>query len=342
MRCFSNICLAILLLLGCQSTTLDPDADQEKTTLDRPKTEHVYTPPSGYQASSVDPLAALYGGQIGKKADSKISKASLLKDFQSLKDSTLQSPFPRRWQKAFKKLNRQIPTKVTKWSASIRTRMERGQRDQELSVRFSILGQKSKLRRIPLSIFKSIPALKSFPQHLGDQHEHIAKSKNQELRLTYEGVVTSEPSDDPTVLAEVTIHWLKTTSSSMNEDPKNCRYVHALEAGMGAKYVSWAAQHFKSTSTRRFVEWSVEQRVDQRSWRGTWLYRNGSYRDKAVGWWVKKLTAQKAKQISEEGMEQQWQLKSGLNIHWWPETDPGPMGCQLAGPLLSIEGVGSL
>ena len=338
MTFFSRILIAIYLLSGCQFNTEDHKTNDESSSSVQSNTESVYTPPPGYEASAVDPLAALYGGQVGKKQEIEVTEDRLKKDFEALRNIPFESPFPRRWRAAFKKLNRQLPTKVTQWSANLRTRMERGQRDKEVKVQFSMIGPRSKLRVIPYKIFKALPALQSFPKKLGDQHEHISKKDTQELRITYEGTVTSENKNDPIVLAEVSISWLKSTPSTTEEKPKNCRYVHALEAQLGASDVSWAAQHFKSTSTRRFVEWSVERTSEKSSWRGTWLYRNGSYRDKAVGWWVNKLTAKKAKQLSEEGMEQEWRLKSGLNIQWWPETAPGPMGCQIAGPLLSVEG----
>lgn len=336
-----------VLIYGCNlfvSDSADQGADdglKKSQSLENESASKGYTPPVGYQSNGVDPLAALYGGSKGKTQTADQSAQSLEVRFNRLSKASLRPPFPKKWRRAFEQLAQIVPLKITEWSSTTRTRMERGKRDKALKVKFVLFGQKSEVSQTPYKILKKASELKGFPQKLGDEHEHISKTKTQELRVSYDASI-SHTESNPMVLAEVTIHWSLQTPNIVVEKPKNCRYVHALEQRLSEGYVSWASQHFKSTSSRRFVEWHVEYTVKKRIWRATWIYRNGSYRDKAVGWWSDKLSRQKATQASEQGLEQVWRRKEGEEVQWWPETDPGPMGCQIAGPLLTIEGTSDL
>ena len=68
-----------------------------------------------------------------------------------------------------------------------------------------------------------------------------------------------------------------------------------------------------------------------------WIYRNGEQHDLAIRWWVQRLEQRGATRTALESLEQTWRLKGGGELSWWPETNPDPMGCQVAGSLLVFE-----
>ena len=326
--------MMIVFFIACRteqkehSSSAEPKGNPVKT----------YTPPPGYESSGVDPLAALYGGKVSKKGGAKVDDAKLKTRFEEKESITFTTEFPRKWRSALSQLNKTIPTKVTSWSLSKRTRMETGKRDQVIEVNFSLLGKRKQVTTLPIKVLSSIPQLTKLPRKLGDQHEHSYESPTEKLVMTYQATKSTEQLTNPLILANISIHWEKNTVNPKNADGKNCRYVHGLPPHIASNHVPWAEQRFKSTGTRRFVAWSISKKIKKTEWQSTWIYRNGSYRDKAVGWWTKTLNRQKAVQTSFSGMEQSWSLKNGGEVSWWPETNPGPMGCKIAGPLLTISG----
>ena len=294
---------------------------------------NIYATNNPYKSTGVDPLAALYGGKVGKQQ--VVSVNDLKSRFDALSDSPLDSPFPRSWKKKIYLLRKTIKTKVNKWSSTVRTRMERGQRDKVVQMTLSFFGEKNQLEQSIVQTLSQIKEFKKIPRDLNQLDQKHIKQGDESLSLSFDVDSAKSSSSQESYLATLEVTW-RLERSNPSGELKNCRYVHALDPGLAEATVPWAKQHFKSTSTRRFVEWFVSQVGQERAWTATWLYRNGSYRDKGVAWWTKKLIAKKAKQKSINGMEQVWSLSKQKEIDWWPESDPSPMGCEIAGPLLSV------
>ena len=328
------IAILILLNFACQDqSSTQPQADEhktnEKTPVVVPVNPYAANP---YKSSGVDPLAALYGGQVGQ---SQVMTVKDLKSiFQNLKASPLNKPFPSKWAKVLKGLSKNLSAKVTEWSSLTRTRMENGKRDKVVSFSLSLLGREQAVS-LALANLRQLGELKQLPKKFEINKQVLNISAQQTLEYSFTYDEAEDQAKQSLRLAKLEVTW-RLERANPKTELKNCRYVHALEASFAEADIPWAAQHFKSTSTRRFVEWFVSQKGTERSWTGTWLYRNGSYRDKAVGWWTTKLESKGAKQKSLNGMEQVWSLPKQMEIDWWPESDPSPMGCEIAGPLLSV------
>ena len=322
-----------LLTSACQNETKEDVNSSMASPVDKEPSAKIYTPPPGYAPSKSDPLLALYGGSKSKGA--KITDSKLSRRFESEKEIKLSSAFPRAWRRAISDLSKVFSVKVTQWRSTTGTRMERAKKNRSLSLTFKTLGKRTELQRNIYAHLSKIDALKTIPKRLGDHHEHLEEKGAEKLSFTYSLVKSTSHQDDPLSIATVEIEWSRERPQP-NPLTKNCRYVHGLRPDLGAQTVEWAAQHFKSTSTRRFVEWTEELSPENRTWRATWIYRNGSYRDKAVGWWTDRISKRGATQRSMTGMEQVWSTSDQGTIEWWPETDPSPMGCEIAGPLLTV------
>ena len=341
-RVLLRFCTVMVSLTACQQGEESAQGKNSTSPSIEANAPKAYTPPVGYTASSGDPLAALYGGTIqsatGSNQPRGLNNKALQSRFDKLKPVPLDHEFPTKWRRALKGLNEQIPLKVTSWRSKTTTRMERGQRDREIYFKLRLLGTKSDVQHLAPQALRKVKEFRVLPKKLGDQHEHIAEKGRERLLLNYSAIKSIENKVNPVLLATLKISWNLKTPEPRTLD-KNCRYVHGLPQSMGEARVPWAKRRFRSTSTRRFVEWYVERSKEGLTWRATWIYRNGSYRDKAVGWWTDKLNAKSATQTSLAGMEQTWALSDGETLQWWPESDPSSMGCKIAGPLLSISTV---
>ena len=327
----------ILMMFGifiCGCT----DKDKTPKSVEKLDMGSVYSPPQGYEASTVDPLSALYGGKLPQaNQGTQITSQYLEKRFEAIKERPMSSVMPVSWRKAVSSLKSSTSVKVSAWSFTENTRMETRSKDMDLSLSLWLLGPRETVKASSLKALKSIPSLKGLPSSWGDQHEHHIHQGNMEAKIVVDSTSAELKSTHPTTLLSIEITWSRSHPLPKGE-LKNCRYIHALDQVKGERAPRWSIKHFKSTSSRRFVAWHEARSEEGWVWRATWLYRNGSYRDKAVGWWSEQLTRVKAVQIAERGLEQSWALKGGHEISWWPETEPEEMGCRVAGPLLSFEG----
>ena len=317
--------------LSAQKTKNKAITDQESAAL--ATSNYAYSKNNPYKSTGADPLAALYGGKVGQAQS--VSARDLKSRFDALSESPLVSPFPRSWKKSISHLRKKINAKVTQWSSTTRTRMERAKRDKVLQLTINCFGTRSQLEQALSQTLRGIKELKGLTINLDQTNSQVIKKGAETAELSMNSESAQSDSNQENYLLTLDITW-RLERINPEGELKNCRYVHALEPSLAEVDVPWAKQHFKSTSTRRFVEWFVSQTGKDRAWTATWLYRNGSYRDKGVGWWTKKLKARGAKQKSSNSMEQVWTLANKLEIDWWPESDPGAMGCEIAGPLLSV------
>lgn len=318
--------------------------DQEQQPHDAQRSSHtvapkrpVYQPHPAYAPSAHDPLKALYGGQDPSSASRGLTPQALKRKFDEVKDLQPASPLPSAWRKALREIKKRQRAKVSGWSYLERTRMERGKRDQELKVTLKVFGKKTTVNREVLAVFREIKELKRLPSRWGDQHEFVIKGKHTRLKSTRSASLADDHPTNPTVLATFVFEWERHHPQPSGE-LRNCRYVHGLAPHIARGFPKWAAQHLKSVSTRRFVEWRYELTPSEEVWRATWIYRNGEMHDLALAWWVKKLEAQRATRTSSQNLEQTWRLPQGMEISWWPETNPDPMGCEVAGGLINFEG----
>lgn len=319
--------------VGCSEQNVPALASSED------KTSAPYVPPQGYQPSQSDPLAALYGGKIPEAGETTqgSSRATLTASFERSRSLELNTLMPSTWRRSFIWLKSRAKLKVQAWTSREITRMEDGKRDADFSISFQLLGPRSAIKTQLLEALRKIPNLPELPQQWGDQHEHESSRGAQALSLTLSSRSDESAQDDRWTLMTVELTSRLRTPTAETK-LKNCRYVHALREDYSAHVPEWASKHFKSTSTRRFVAWEVTANLEGTVWRATWLYRNGAYRDTAIGWWTQQLERQKATQTALRGLEQTWRISDGLEISWWPETDPAPMGCEVAGPLLTFSG----
>lgn len=321
----------VILTFACEQ---EPSQEEKNRVQSSKKILKPYSPPPGYAPSSSDPLLALYGGSKGK-GPSGMTDAKLKAEFESTLGVELGSGLPKSWRNALSKLGQSLPLKVTKWKSTTGTRMERGQQNRSITITLTALGLRSKVLSDISSSLSQLSEFRQLPKRLGDQHEHSEERHEERASLRLSLTKSSEKTTDPLSIASLELSWSRQYPNPTTLD-KNCRYVHGLSPQLGEQAIDWAAQHFKSTGTRRFVEWSEEHNPKRSISLATWIYRNGSYRDKAVGWWTDQVTARGATQTSMTGMEQAWSSQHGWTIEWWPETDPSPMGCEVAGPLLSV------
>lgn len=344
-----SLLLLVIFSLNIGQACQESSSQEDSKTLSAPKAKnnanttqkstnlatnnYAYSPNNPYKSTGADPLAALYGGKVGQAQS--VSVKDLKSRFDSLSESPLVSPFPRAWKKSISNLRKQINAKVTKWSSTTRTRMERSKRDKVILLTINCFGTKSKLEKAISQTLSRIKELKGLKVNFDQSDSQVITRGAETAELSVSTESAQSDSNQESYLLTLDIAW-RLERANPEGDLKNCRYVHALEPSLAEADVPWAMQHFKSTSTRRFVEWFVSQKGQDRSWTATWLYRNGSYRDKGVGWWTRKLEARGAKQKSSNSMEQVWTLPSKFEIDWWPESDPSAMGCEIAGPLLSV------
>lgn len=325
-----------LALMGChqdqKDTAQDNSASSEAAT-----SKPVYTPHPAYAPSTNDPLKALYGGQDPSSANRGLTPQALLSMFKEMKDLSIAAPLPKSWRTPLRRLKGKVKAKVSGWSYLERTRMERGKRDQEISITLKVWGKKSKVNHEVLTALRDIKALKNLPKRWGDRHTFVMKSHHTQLISKRSASLANDHPTNPTVLATFEVEWTLNHPQPSGK-LRNCRYVHGLSPSIARGFPKWAAQHLKSVSTRRFVEWKYELSQSEELWRATWIYRNGEMHDLALTWWVKKLEAQGATRTSSQNLEQTWSLPQGGEISWWPETNPDPMGCEIAGGLITFEG----
>lgn len=325
-----------VVLAGCHQEqaklSLDTSESQEGAT-----SKTAYQPHPAYAPSTSDPLKALYGGQDPNSANRGLTSQALLSMFKGIKDLPIAAPLPKSWRRSLKHLKGKTKAKVSSWSYLERTRMERGKRDQEITITLKVWGKKSKVNQEVLAALRGVKELKRLPQHWGDRHEFVIKSHHTKLISKRSASLANDHPTNPTVLATFEIEWTLNHPQPSGQ-LRNCRYVHGLSPSIARGFPKWAAQHLKSVSTRRFVEWRYELNQSEELWRATWIYRNGEMHDLALAWWVKKLEGQGATRTSSQNLEQTWSLPQKGEISWWPETNPDPMGCEIAGGLITFEG----
>ena len=327
--------LILIFLAGCTQEQDQQARDPQRSTtaVQRP----AYQPHPAYAPSTTDPLKALYGGRDPNTPADHITPQALKVQFDKIKDQPLVSPLPRSWRGPLQALKKKLSIKVSSWAYLERTRMERGKRDQQIEITLKVWGPKKNVNREVLATLRSIKVLKALPSQWGDQHELMMKRKHTQVTSKRSASLADDHPTNPTVLATFTVDWSFNHPQPSGE-LKNCRYVHGLSPEIARGFPQWGSQHLKSVSTRRFVEYRYEINQEEELWRATWIYRNGVMHDLAIAWWVKKLEARGAKRITSQNLEQTWRLPRGGEISWWPETNPDPMGCEVAGGLINFEG----
>lgn len=343
---FLYICCLSSIILGCyeKTQTGDISSTQEESALkdsalkNAKKKRAVYQPPPGYAPASSDPLAALYGVSQGEgigKGTGKGTKDHVKARFESLPHYPLKSPVPQSWRRIIRKINSNKTTqvKISEWSYTQRARMISKRKDRALSFTLHLWGSSSEIQSLIYEVFsekeKLIP---QFPRKWGTEHEHIVEIKPIKWRIKKK--LRRGVGDFVHMVYE--LDWDQTWPDSKLplEEQKNCRYIPALVAPRGPN--EWAIKRFKSNGKRRFAEWTYSIDKQGAFWSAMWIYRNGDLRDKGVGWWSNQLSRRGGERSSIEGMAQEWRLPSGEKVSWWSETDPGPMGCHLRGPLLGV------
>lgn len=340
----SYIALFTVLTLSTLGCTASQDSDEATGSSDRPESAPITQPAlhPAYAPSTKDPLAALYGGRDPQAGAAEVNAADLKQRLKQIKPVELSAPLPSVWFKTLKRLSESPYVRVSRWSYHERARMDRAPRDLSIELTIKAWGKRSQVDR-ELSSLRQIKSLRGkIPRRWGDGHEHVARSKNQELIIKRSSIRAADSADptDPTVLMTLELTWKRETPISSATAPdklRSCRYLPGLSASDHHGFPRWSIPHFKSISTRRFIESSFERAQNATIGRATWIYRNGEQHDLAIKWWVQRLEAQKATKTSSQGLEQSWDLSSGDELSWWPETNPHPMGCKVAGSLLTFE-----
>ena len=281
-----------------------------------------------------DPLAALYG---------KGNKKSGEEAFKALSHHPLSAPMPTVWRRAYQKLSGRtdLSVKLSAWSALERSRLDQKQGDFDVRWTLELLGERAQLKRGLQALMGSFASFKSLaPSQWGDGLEHTGRAGALSLSVNSE----EQWREGERAHLRVELRWAREAPSpGRGADLRNCRYSKGLTPPSSAEVPTWLAKIFNTNSKRRFVEWSYQRGDDEAPrWSALWVYRNGSLRDKGVGWWTKALTTHGGTQQSMRGMAQTWRLKQAEGAHgaaevsWWSESDPSELGCLLEAPLLGV------
>ena len=323
-----------LCSMSCSTEDTSPQPPHRDV---RPAPPKVITHPA-YAPSTTDPLAALYGGRDPKSGSRKVSAADLKRRFDRVRAIPLSTPLSAKWRKPLDALTRAPHIKVSSWSYQEQTRMDRAPRNLSFKITIKAWGERAQVNREVLSALKQIRDLRGkLPRRWGDGHEHLATSRNITFKLKRSASRALDSADPtrPVVLATFELSWERQTPTQ--EATRSCRYLPGLKPELSESFPAWAKRQFTSISTRRFIEWSLERGQREEVSRAMWIYRNGEQHDLAIRWWVQRLEQRGATRTALESLEQTWRLKRGGELSWWPETNPDPMGCQVAGSLLVFE-----
>jgi hypothetical protein len=309
-----------LLFMGC--TAESPSTPSTPSTLETPPPVSSKSPSTQgippinpAYAPGPDPLLALYGGR-----HSKSSKES----FKAVKSVEVRAPLPKLWRTLIGRLSAgDVQAKVERWSYTRRTRMTRGRQDEALSFTVHLYGPSKEIHRALSKAFSLLKkALPRRPKRWMSSHSIEGAPYSWSLIRT--------ASSDRYATYDFT--WDKTAPPPTSL--RNCRSIHTLNPPPLAH--EWMIRHFKSTGSRRFVEWSYTLDPNGERLTSLWIYRNGIYRDQGVGWWRTQLEKRGATREEMEGMSQEWRLSEGETLSWEPESDPPPLGCEVRGPFLSV------